>query len=131
VGTLQVNEKLPWLRTFVVAAADTPGQFDIAAGLTGPLRIDQVLIETDDTVPPEVSLLISADSAGWIELKRQFVAWGSGLDTAFPPVDILDANVVVLRGLTVPQAGNVQLKVINAMTTGKELHLIAQGGWLT
>jgi len=130
MGTLQLNENLPWLRTAVVDAADTPGQFDVATSLTGPLRIDQIIVATDDPIPVLVNLLISGDTSTWITTKPTYVPDVIGIHADLDPKDILATALTLVKGLAVPAAGNVQLQVVNAMTTGAKLYITGIGGWL-
>jgi hypothetical protein len=130
MGVLQINESLPWLRTAVVDASATPGQFDIATGLAGPLRIDQIIVATDDPVPVLVNLLISGDSSTWITTKPVYVPDVVGIHADLDPKDILAPALTLVKGLAVPQAGNVQLQVVNAMSAGAKLYIAGVGGWL-
>lgn len=130
MGLSVFEERDPFILNRVILAADTPESQSLGSASERILRIDRIIVATDDTADVLVQLVL-ADSYGTLAtLGSLTLHAGAGTDPAFPSVNLLEAAGLQESGVALQPAAYLAINVPVALTSGATLWVASLGGYL-
>ena len=130
MGLSVFDEREPYLVVGQIVAASTPGGQGIANAGTSMVRIDHILVSTDDTSPVTVSLVVDDTFGESSTVVTVDLPAGSGWLDGIPPVDLIVAAGLADYGIVLKGPTAVNFFVRNAMTAGKTVWAVSFGGYV-
>jgi len=128
MGLGAFEEKEPYILVRPIQASDTPETISIAIADARTLRIDKIIVSTDDTSDVLLHLRLDDGMSDVGILGSLLLPAGSGVDPAVPPKDLLAAADLDGLGIVLPNNATLTVEVPVALTSGKYLYVTSIGG---
>jgi hypothetical protein len=124
------DERRPFAALGFIDAADTPLITGFVSTSGALLRIDKVLISTDDTVAVTVQLLLDDTLGDTVPISTVDLPPGAGTTDGVPAAEMLALAGLTDAGIVLENPINLKINVVTAMSVGTKLYLCALGGYV-
>jgi hypothetical protein len=121
------NDVFIWGRSLTLVTYTSPSA--IMPQLTRPVRIDQILATSNDTIDHHLRFYLSFNLSENAYLGAVDLPAGSGHTQAVPPVDVFPTILATLDHLNLGIYDDLQLYIDEAITTLKLVHILVTGGY--
>jgi hypothetical protein len=130
VGTQAVFETRPITMGGNFNGNANPFTVDVTTHIAVDLRIDNLIVSTDDVAPVDISVDVFDLVNNQSRLVTITLPAGAGTTPGVPAVDILADIPASLVGVPLAPDCKLSLTTYTVMTSGKNIYYMAFGGYL-